>query len=134
MRRLVLFTLAAMLAATAAWAMNTKDVVFMHRSGIADSLIVQKIRYSGATFHLDGGDIRDLQDAGVSDAVISAMLQTEGRDLAPAFDPEWGPHPYVSYVGPYPAWYYAPYWGPWRPGVFVDLGFRFGHGHGRFRR
>ena len=59
-----------------AWAFGLKDVVQMHGDGIADSLIIQKIDHSGKTFHLDARDMHELKQAGVSDEVISAMLQT----------------------------------------------------------
>ena len=84
MRRVVLISVATslllMLASGAASAFGVKDVVAMTKDGVADSLILQKIDYSGTRFHLDARDVHDLKAAGVSDAVISAMLQTEGRD------------------------------------------------------
>jgi hypothetical protein len=90
-----------------AWAFGVKDVVEMHRDGIADSLIIDKIYYSGKTFHLEAGDLRALKQAGVSDEVISAMLYTEKR--------EGGSSYYGGYYGGY-------YWPPY-PRVIVGLGF-----------
>src|SRR6266487_3424518 len=64
----------------AARAFGLNDVIQMHRDGIADSLIVLKIENSGKVFHLDAGDLRRLKDADVSDDIVAAMLDTEGRD------------------------------------------------------
>lgn len=106
-----------------AWAFGVKDVVAMHKSGVADSLILQKIRYSGTRFHLDAKDIGLLKSADVPDAVISAMLKTEGRGYT---GPYW--RPYHAYYGPY----YAPYdyYDPFYPRVSVGL--RFGY-YGGYR-
>ena len=69
----------------------------------------------------------------MSDAVISAMLKTEGprddaRDVYPYPYPYWGPYPYLAYVGPYSPYNYR----PWCPRVGVRMDFRFGgRWHGR---
>jgi len=68
-----------LLSTSAASAFGLKDVLRMHKDGIDDSLIIQKIEYSGKTFHLDADDMHKLKEAGVSDKVISAMLRTEAR-------------------------------------------------------
>jgi hypothetical protein len=122
MKRILLLAAAALvlslLAPGGAWAFGTKDVVQMHRDGIADSLIIQKIHYSGKTFHLEASDIRALKGAGVSDEIISAMLATEER-----YDRDYGYYypyyprvvvgfGYYGYHG-YPG-YYSPFYGrPW---------------------
>jgi hypothetical protein len=94
MRRILLFLFAGLLlfllSAPAASAFGWKDVVKMHRDGIADSLIVQKIEYSGKTFRLDADDIHALKEAGVSDEVVSAMLRTEDR----RYDDDYYDYPY----------------------------------------
>jgi hypothetical protein len=135
MKRFLVVAAAGLLLTVAAiesaWAFGTKDVLAMHRDGIADSLIIQKITYSGVTFHLDSADISALKNAGVSDAVISVMLETEGRDYhGPYLGPYWGPYyygPYYPYYGPY----YRPYGYYYRPYYpRVSLGFSFGHHRG----
>ena len=110
-----------------AWAFGVKDVVAMHREGIADSLIVQKIAYSGTRFHLDAKDIHELKGAGISDAVISKMLKTEAGGSYHAYaGPYWGP--YYPYYAPY--YYYGPYY----PRVSVGLRFGYYGGHRGYRR
>jgi len=84
-----------------AWAFGVKDVVAMHREGVADSLIIAKIRHSDAVFHLNAKDLAMLQSEGVSDQVVGAMLRTEDRR-----DREYGDYPYYGY---YDGW---PWWGP----------------------
>lgn len=106
-------------------ALGWKDVLQMHEAGIADSLILQKIEYSGTTFRLNADEMEALKGAGVSDPVISAMLRTEARDededigYYDRYDdyPYYYTHPRV-YVGfglgyhrLYP-WYYDRYWYP----------------------
>ncbi|HET7903647.1 MAG TPA: hypothetical protein VFM17_03710, partial [Candidatus Eisenbacteria bacterium] len=75
-----LFLLVALATAPPASAFGWKDVLKMHRAGIADSLILQKIEYSGETIRLDADDMEALKEAGVSDEVISAMLRTEAEE------------------------------------------------------
>jgi hypothetical protein len=133
MKRLVLCLLVALLAlvltAPAASAFDWKDVVTMHEAGIADSLILQKIEYSGKTFRLTGKEMAALKEAGVSDAVISAMLRTEDAardeyDEDGGYDRGYYDHPYyyhprgrvyvglgLGVYGPYP-WECDPYWYP----------------------
>jgi hypothetical protein len=120
-KRIVFTTLMAMLLATSAWAFSTKDVIEMHKAGLADSLIMMKIAYSGMRFHLGASDIRKLKEAGVSDEVISEMLRTEGAGENSGGNGQSAhvyaaPYPY-GWVGPYG---YAPYWGP---GFGLSFGF-----------
>ena len=134
MRRVVLISVATslllMLASGAASAFGVKDVVAMSKDGVSDSLILQKIRYSGKSFHLDARDVHDLKAAGVSDEVISAMLRTEGRDdWGPAYGPYYYPRHY--YYTPYYTPYVYPYdYSPcYYPRATFSLGLRFGGGH-----
>lgn len=132
MKRILLIAAAGLLtlslSVASAWAFGTKDVVAMHQSGFADSLIVQKIRYSGATFHLNTNDIAKLKGQGISDTVISAMLRTEARRSVVYYDPYWGP--YWWYDGPHFA-PYSYYDGPYYPRVSVgfDYVYRGGFAH-----
>lgn len=115
--------LASLLLTSGAWAFGLKDVIQMNRDGIPDSLIIQKIEYSGKVFHLDADDFRRLKAAGVSDDVVSAMLVTEDRD-----DGFYGP-PYYYPRRPY----YRPYYSPYYPRVVVGLGFGYyGHPYGYY--
>ncbi len=105
---------ASMFLAGGAWAFGTKDVIQMHRDGIPDSLIIQKIEHSGKNFDLDARDMRDLRDAGVSDEIISAMLATEDQGR--------GDYGYPVYTYPYYYPYYHPYY---YPRFSVGLGFNY---------
>ncbi len=115
-----------------AWAFGVKDVVAMHKEGVADSLIIVKIRHSDAVFHLNAKDLAMLQSEGVSDQVVGAMLRTEDRR-----DYGYGDYPYYGYYDGWPGWgprfslgfdyYYYPRYG-YRP----YYGPRY-YGYGGFR-
>jgi len=82
MRSRLTFAAAALLGAlllmpSPARAFSVDDVVQMHLDSFADSLIVLKIRNSGSVFHLEMKDLHKLKEAGVSDDVVAAMLNTE---------------------------------------------------------
>jgi hypothetical protein len=138
-KRILLIVAAAFVAplvvAPAVWAFGTKDVVQMHRDGVPDSLILQKIEYSGTVFHLDARDMRDLRQAGVPDEIVSAMLATE--DQPDRYEPYYRPY-YHSYVP-----YYRPFYYPYYPRVVVGFSFYghhgpyphrfYGRGHTRYR-
>jgi len=123
-KRTILLTVATLamlfVSAPAARAFGTKDVLKMTNDGIADSLIIQKIEYSGKTFHLDADDIHALKEGGVSDEVISAMLQTEGQDSRDGYGDR-------AYYGPY---YYPPTYDPYG---HVSLGFGYYGHYGHYR-
>jgi len=133
MKRILLgigFALIASLSlARAASAMSWKEVAALTEDGVADSLIIQKIVYSGQVFHLEAKDIRDLKQAGVSDEVISVMLRTEAQDQGDQGDYHGDSHSHISvglgfgyyggywpYYAGYPYYgYYAPYYRPYYP-------------------
>jgi hypothetical protein len=110
---------ASVFAANRAQAFGVKDVIQMHRDGIADSLIVQKIRYSGKAFHLDANDLRDLKREGIPDEIVSEMLATERRDDYPYYGGYYYPY------GPYHYYY---------PRVVVGFGYYGYYGHPYYRR
>jgi len=88
MRSRLVFAAAALLGAvlllpTPARAFSVDDVIQMHLDQFADSLIVLKIRNSGSVFHLEMKDLHRLKEAGVSDDVVAAMLNTEKPDDVP---------------------------------------------------
>ena len=119
----VISLLLFLLLPSVAMAFGLNDVLKMHREGIADSLIVLKIENAGTVFHLDAADLRRLKDAGVSDDVVAAMLDTEGRD-----DSRYAERRYV-YA---PRFYYDPFYPvPFYPGITFGLRFGYiGHSHG----
>lgn len=103
-----LLLLAGLVTVPDASAFGWKDVLKLHRAGVADSLILQKIEYSGETIRLGADEIEALKEAGVSDTVISAMLRTEAEE-------------YEEYDGRYDgdAYYYQS-----RPRLYVGFGWR----------
>src|SRR6185436_1868010 len=119
MKRILLFSVMGtvlLLFSAPAWAFGVKDVVKMSDAGVPDSLIVMKIENSGKTFKLSAEDIEHLRQDDVSDEVISAMLQTEGRDRDDDYYRGYYYHPYPYYSYPYSR-------------VYVGFGYRYGGRH-----
>jgi hypothetical protein len=127
----------------AARAFGISDVCRMSKDGVSDELIIRKIELSHKKFRLESEDFHKLQKAGVSEKVMSAMLETEvsskdkkkaekeklaaekaqAKELAKAQakdDPR-------AYAGPYYAYpYYVPYSVPYSApysGFSVGIGF-----------
>ena len=146
------------LATPAQVSANVAEVLKLARAQVNDDVIVAFVGNSKSTYSLGANDIVYLRQQGMSDRVISAMLDhhvqvAEVRPVsAPAVQsssPAPAPAPktattyvapaYVAappaYVYPAPAYpYYDPYprsyWGfPW-PAISLGFGFDFGHGHG----
>jgi len=117
-----------------AWAFGVKDVMTLSQEGIPDSLIIEKVRHSDTTFHLDAKDLHALKEAGVSDAVVMAMLRTESRGYwrgdgwySPWYSP-WYVGFDFDFYAPYHRYYVPMYVGP-------RFGYRgFGHPVYGFRR
>lgn len=142
MRRFLLLgtagVLLLLLSAPRAWSFGWKDVIQMHEDSLSDELILEKIDHSGATFHLDAGELHQLKVAGVSDQVITAMLRTE--DAEGGSDSDSGDDDGGYYGGGYYP-YGTPYWSDWYDpyyvypgGLYVGFGFGGGYGHyGRYR-
>jgi hypothetical protein len=65
---------------------NVADVLKMDQAKVADDTIIAYIQNSGTTFHLDAGQIIYLRDHGLSDAVLTTMLQS--GPAAPAENPQ----------------------------------------------
>ena len=129
MKRIVIFAAVAFVllvsSVRGAWAFGVKDVLAMHQDGIADSLIIEKIHHSGATFHLGSKDLVALHRAGVSDEVVGAMLRSEDRH-----DWGYGYAPYPYYYGPYDPYWGWPYYSPFVVGFDFRYGPSFRHGYG----
>ena len=56
-------------------ALTNSDIVSLAQAGLGDAVIVSKIRSSGLGYSLEPEGLVDLKKNGVSDAVISAMLE-----------------------------------------------------------
>ena len=113
------------------------DVIKMSQAKIGDAVIINMINKSGSRFNLRPDDVVELADSGVTDTVLSAMLQTtepsgevrNGREYY-VYPPYWGY-----------GYFYDPFWDPWYPSLYVGLGPRYYrpfygyHAYGpRFRR
>ena len=119
-----------------AWPFGVKDVVAMSREGFPDSLIIGKIRHGDTRFDLDARDFHALKEAGVSDDVVMAMLRTEDRFHAGAYQGGYyWPYYSPSYADLDFGFYDPTYWA--HAPIFVGRGFgyrgygRFGHGSRR---
>jgi hypothetical protein len=117
--------------------LSKADVIKMSQAKIGDGVIIGMINKSGSHFNLRPDDVVELADSGVTDTVISAMLQT----TEPSAEAK---HGHAYYVYP-PFWgygyFYDPFWDPWYPSFYAGVGPRyyrpfFGHyAHGpRLRR
>ncbi len=83
----------AVLAGTVVWAetLNNDGVIQLHKLGLGDSVIVEKIKGSTCQFDTSVATLKSLKDAGLSDAIISAMIaagsSSSGSSAAPTGDP-----------------------------------------------
>jgi hypothetical protein len=66
----------AMLAGTVVWAetLNNDGVIQLHKLGLGDSVVVEKIKSSTCKFDTSVDALKALKDAGLSDVVIQAMI------------------------------------------------------------
>jgi hypothetical protein len=94
-------------AAADTLAMTVEDVIALSREGVGDDVIIDQIRVTNSHFLLSKDDILELKRAGVSEAVIRAMIKTSERGQRRRIVREyyWSPHLYS-----YP-WYPAFWWG-----------------------
>src|SRR5215471_4562630 len=67
----------------AAAAATVQDIVALSRAGVSDKVILALIERDQTIFSLDSGQIADLQNEGLSEDVILAMLRS-GRQQPPA--------------------------------------------------
>ena len=58
-------------------ALTNADVVKLKTAGFSDELIIDKITSQPAAFSLEFDDLVDLREAGVSDAIIQAMMHAK---------------------------------------------------------
>jgi outer membrane lipoprotein SlyB len=56
--------------------LTIKDVKNMSKAGLSDDLIISQIEATQSEFRLSASDIIDLKQAGVSQRVIEAMIET----------------------------------------------------------
>jgi hypothetical protein len=60
-------------------ALTNADVIALKAADMADQVVIDKIHSSPANFKLETADLVELKKAAISDAVISAMLETARR-------------------------------------------------------
>jgi hypothetical protein len=59
--------------------LTNKEIVDMSRLGLSEALIIQKINTSKAAFDLSIPALKSLKDGGISDTLISAMMQRQNQ-------------------------------------------------------
>jgi hypothetical protein len=64
---------------TAGAALTNADVLKLKEAGLGEQLIIDKIKNSPAKFQLETNDIVQLKQNGLSDAIISAMMEASQR-------------------------------------------------------
>jgi len=114
-----------------AGAVTIEDVVAMRNAGVADELIINHIRYHGMVRQLTAQDLIELQQQGLSPAVIKAMQEPppSRRETVVVNQPSSRPVVVHEY-------YYHDPWGPWwgfhphyhwgcHPGPRFGVGFTF---------
>jgi hypothetical protein len=104
------------------------EVQSMVAAHVSDSVIISQIQNSSTRYHLTADQIIALKNAGVSDAVINALINTASKPQPQAtttVDQTVYPYPYF-YVDPWPFWW----WG-WGPHYYYHGGYG-GYYHGGF--
>ncbi|HEY3854522.1 MAG TPA: DUF6600 domain-containing protein [Verrucomicrobiae bacterium] len=87
-------------AAPAALSPNLQEVVKLTKAHMTDDVILAYIHNSGVAYNLSADDVLSLNGQGVSQPVISALLQSKGT--APLPTPAPTPTPAPSYNAPPP--------------------------------
>ncbi len=111
------------------------DVVRMQKAGVAEDEIIAFVHKGESRLDVTADDMIALHDAGVSRAVIKAILDEsdargERRDgyRRDDGDTDYGYAPRVYAYGGYPYYYSPYYYDPFWYGPRVSLGFNFGFG------
>jgi hypothetical protein len=81
---------------------DLQEIVKFAQAKMSDDVILAYIKNSGKVYHLSGDDMIYLNSQGVSQPVLSALLQTAGSAPAPAPSPSPSPAP-APVVVPTPA-------------------------------
>ena len=100
----------------------------MVQAHVSDSVIVSQIQFSTARYSLTADQIIALKNAGVSETVINAMINTASKPPPqPTTTVYQGPYVYPVYVGP--GWGYGPYYygGYYRGGYYYGGGYHHWH-------
>jgi len=108
---------------------SVADVQSMVQAHVSDAVIVSQIQNSSARYVLTAGQIIALKNAGVSDTVLNAMINTASKppvQAATTVDQSSYVYPYV-YVDPWPWFWWG--WGPYYYGSYYRGGYHYGGGY-----
>jgi hypothetical protein len=122
------------------------QILQLNQAKVGDDTIIAYVRNNTTGYSLDANQIIFLRQQGVSEAVLTAMLNqprsggVSAPQPAPAAQPTATVAPTVTYVQTVPTYYSYPYAYPyyypyyygygWYPGVSIGFGFRGGWGGG----
>jgi hypothetical protein len=101
---------------------STAEVQSLVQAHVSDEVIVSQINNSSARYYLTADQIIALKTAGVSDAVVNAMINTASKPAAQAttaVEQSSYVYPYV-YVDPWPWFWWG--WGPYYYGGYYHGG------------
>lgn len=87
--------------------LNPADVIELERRGVADPLIIRQIEDHGVASLIERADVKRMRSAGVSAAVIDALLWESddfarryvARDYGDSYGPYYGMGPWYGGVG-----------------------------------
>lgn len=82
--------------------LSIADVKMMAKSGVSDDLIINQIINTHSVYNLDANDIIDLKTAGVSDKVMTYMMNTSANVVATQAPPQPPPQTEVVVAAPGP--------------------------------
>lgn len=90
------------------------EVQSMAQAHVSDSVIISQIQNSNTRYQLTSDQIISLKNAGVSDNVINALINTASKPVPQTTTTTVVEQPYVYpyvYVDPWPAFWWG--WGPY---------------------
>jgi len=97
------------------------EIQTMVQNHVSDSVIISQIQNSNTRYHLTADQIISLKNAGVSEGIISALINTASKQAAQTTTVVQGPYAYpypypypypYAYVGPWPGFWWGWGWGP----------------------
>ncbi len=97
------------------------EIKAMARAGVSDDVIINQISSTHAVYHLDANAIIDLSNAGVSQKVISYMINTAQTTVTQAPPP---PEAETVVLAPGPDYVWVPGEWTWSGGTWVWIGGR----------
>lgn len=91
--------------------LSQADVISLVKAGVSDEEVIRRINVTGTVFRLNTDDILFLRNQGLSDRLVTHMMDTYTRaalyEQQRFYDYRWG----FSYgYGPYHAWGHPHWW------------------------